>query len=220
MIFLRQTDIIEPAKLDALNVTIIGLGGIGSPTAEKLARMGVKNITLYDSDEVNEHNRPYTVYRRDQVGRKKTEALADVLFSAADDLNLRWYNCLVNNEFQDLNGIVISGLDSMASRKQVWQAIMNQPKQVELYIDGRMAAQIARILIVNPNIPTQKEWYESTLFNDTPENAIPCSARAIGYNTGMISSLIAEQIKCYANNEPLTKEQIFDYTSKMWVIGK
>ena len=39
-------------KLRAAHVAVIGVGGVGSWTAEALARSGVGNLTLVDLDEV------------------------------------------------------------------------------------------------------------------------------------------------------------------------
>ena len=44
------------AKLRSAHVAVIGVGGVGSWTAEALARSGVGNITLVDLDEVCVNN--------------------------------------------------------------------------------------------------------------------------------------------------------------------
>ena len=43
-------------KLQNLTVTIVGLGGVGSPVAVQLARMGVGTLRLIDSDVIDKSN--------------------------------------------------------------------------------------------------------------------------------------------------------------------
>src|SRR6185295_4722128 len=66
------------ARLRAARIAVIGLGGVGSWTAEALARSGVAELTLIDLDHVAESN----VNRQVQavgatVGQAKTEALRE-----------------------------------------------------------------------------------------------------------------------------------------------
>lgn len=44
------------AKLSKSSITIVGVGGVGSWTAEAIARHGIQNITLIDLDNVAESN--------------------------------------------------------------------------------------------------------------------------------------------------------------------
>jgi tRNA A37 threonylcarbamoyladenosine dehydratase len=66
------------ARLRAARVAVVGLGGVGSWSAEALARSGVAELTLIDLDHVAESN----VNRQVQavgatLGRAKTEALRE-----------------------------------------------------------------------------------------------------------------------------------------------
>ncbi|HMC14616.1 MAG TPA: ThiF family adenylyltransferase, partial [Albitalea sp.] len=66
------------ARLRAARVAVVGLGGVGSWTAEALARSGVAELTLIDLDHVAESN----INRQVQalgatLGQAKTEALRE-----------------------------------------------------------------------------------------------------------------------------------------------
>lgn len=75
-VFLRNAKItIESLKKSS--VLILGLGGIGSNTAIGLARSGVGRLILVDFDTVESSNLNRQQYRMDQIGRKKTEAMAE-----------------------------------------------------------------------------------------------------------------------------------------------
>jgi proteasome lid subunit RPN8/RPN11 len=68
------------AVLGDLKVAIIGCGGTGSAVAEQLIRLGVRDLTLIDPDDLSESNvtRVYGSTVAD-VGRPKVEVLADHL---------------------------------------------------------------------------------------------------------------------------------------------
>lgn len=57
-------------------IAIIGLGAIGSPIAEALARGGVRQLTLWDEDIVEAGNICRSIYDNTDIGNAKAEALA------------------------------------------------------------------------------------------------------------------------------------------------
>jgi hypothetical protein len=203
----RQMDIVRPG--DDLNfpVSVIGCGGIGSPTALALAKMGVNNIRLYDPDILENHNLPNQIYRLEDITKYKVEALAGVLQSFAGIIPTV-FNTLVNGNHR-FEGVVVSGVDSMSSRQEIWKAIKFKPN-VSLYVDGRMGAEACRIYTIRPVDPNDVKFYETFLYNDENAQELPCTGRAIIYNVFMIASLICNQIKKFARGEPFHKEIIFD----------
>ncbi|MFI8915706.1 HesA/MoeB/ThiF family protein [Streptomyces sp. NPDC053513] len=73
-------------RLLAARIGVIGIGGIGGIVAQHLAAAGVGRFWLVDDDRVALHNlnRQFTYARRD-LGRPKTEALADYLGAIRPD---------------------------------------------------------------------------------------------------------------------------------------
>ena len=67
------------AKLQAAQVAVVGLGGLGSNIAILLARMGISHLHLIDFDKVDVSNLHRQQYFVEQVGLCKTEALASTL---------------------------------------------------------------------------------------------------------------------------------------------
>ena len=66
------------ARLRAAHACVVGVGGVGSWTAEALARGGVGAITLIDLDEVCVSNVNRQLHALDgQIGRPKVEVLAE-----------------------------------------------------------------------------------------------------------------------------------------------
>lgn len=64
-------------------VAICGLGGLGSNIAISLARAGIGKLILIDFDRVDLANLHRQQYKTDQIGRYKTEALAENLRESA-----------------------------------------------------------------------------------------------------------------------------------------
>jgi len=203
MNYLRQIDILNPNEI-LYPVTLIGCGGIGSPTALNLAKVGCKNIVLVDPDIVEEHNLPNQLFRFSDVEKKKTEALRDLLLDFSDcDVKL------IPEFFKDqeLSGVVISGLDTMSARQDVWSKVKFN-LEVPLYIDGRIGAEIVQVFTIRPSQIEDIELYESHLFSDEEGVELPCTARAIIYTGFVAGGLIVSQFKKW-----LREEQFYSYLS-------
>ena len=66
------------ARIRAAHVAVIGIGGVGSWTAEALARSGVASLTLIDLDHVAESNINRQIHALDTtVGQAKIEAMRE-----------------------------------------------------------------------------------------------------------------------------------------------
>lgn len=64
------------SSLGDKKIAIIGLGAIGSPIAEALARGGVRQLTLWDGDIVEAGNICRSIYDNTDIGNAKAKALA------------------------------------------------------------------------------------------------------------------------------------------------
>ncbi|NIF86167.1 tRNA threonylcarbamoyladenosine dehydratase [Comamonas sp. Tr-654] len=66
------------ARIRAAHVVVVGVGGVGSWTAEALARSGVSRLTLIDMDHVAESNINRQIHAlTSTVGQAKIEAMRD-----------------------------------------------------------------------------------------------------------------------------------------------
>ena len=66
-------------KLWNARVGIGGIGGLGSHTALALARAGIGHLHIVDDDEVDLSNINRQAYFLSQVGKKKTDALIEII---------------------------------------------------------------------------------------------------------------------------------------------
>ena len=70
-------------RFSSATVAICGLGGLGSNIAIALARAGIGKLILIDFDRVDITNLHRQQYKANQIGRYKTEALAENLLEIA-----------------------------------------------------------------------------------------------------------------------------------------
>ena len=71
------------SKFSSAAVAVCGLGGLGSNIAIALARAGVGRLLLIDYDRVDITNLHRQQYKANQIGKYKTEALAENLIEIA-----------------------------------------------------------------------------------------------------------------------------------------
>lgn len=216
MDFLRQLDIIRPDALD-FPINIIGCGGIGSPTALALAKMGCTQLTLYDPDTVEDHNLPNQLFPVTSLGRPKVEVLAEVLEQFTDCKPVVVQRAVTGEE--SLQGVCILAVDTMAARQDLWRGI-HRNLAVPLLIDARMGGEVGSIFSVHPMEPEEIAFYESTLHDDDEAFQLPCTAQAIIYNALIMASLIANQVKKFALGETLDYEIFFNLKNLMFLNNK
>ncbi len=206
MNFQRQLDILPPEQL-RFPVHVVGCGGIGSMAALALGKMGLERLILYDDDCVSEHNLPNQFYRHRDLGARKTTALKAIL-AAFTDSEIETVDQRV--EGGHFTGVVLVAVDTMCSRRRIWDNSIRFRPQVSLFVDARMGAEVARIYTVVPVDPDDVRFYETTLYSDAEAETLPCTQRAIVYNTLAISALVSNQIKKSARREKLAREVVLD----------
>lgn len=86
------------ARFSAAAVAVCGLGGLGSHIAAALARAGIGRLILIDFDRVELTNLHRQQYNADQIGRYKTEALAENLRAIAPYLEVETVTAAVTED--------------------------------------------------------------------------------------------------------------------------
>lgn len=82
-------------KMQQARIAVAGLGGLGSNTAVLLCRMGVGHLHLLDHDRVDLANINRQQYFLEQIGKYKTEALAEILYKINPYIKLQIDNIKV-----------------------------------------------------------------------------------------------------------------------------
>ncbi len=74
----RLFGVASAARICAAHVAVVGIGGVGSWSAEALARSGVGHLTLIDLDHVAESNINRQVHAlNDTIGQAKVQAMRE-----------------------------------------------------------------------------------------------------------------------------------------------
>lgn len=188
----RQSGVVPTDVVGALDITIVGVGSIGSHTAESLAKMGVRTISIYDDDHVEAHNLPNQGYGIPDLGKSKVGATAEKL--------LRLYGTQVEASMDRItedstieSGIVIAAVDSMSARKAIFEAC-RMSSDVQLYVDPRMGAQYGTIQLVDMNNEEEIAEYLGTLIEDADAYQAPCTEKSTIYCASGMAAFIAALI--------------------------
>ena len=149
-------------RLQEIRITIVGVGGTGSPVAVQLAKMGVANLQLIDMDSIDITNLPrvYGASSADigrskvQVVKKHIETFSNTIVSAihADVTNKNMLTHLIESD------IIFACSDNLTSR-----AVLNEISvryaiplidvgcRISLNGNGSISQAIAKVQIVTPD---------------------------------------------------------------------
>lgn len=107
------------SRLKNSSVAVFGVGGVGSYTAEALARSGIGNIALIDNDTVNVTNiNRQIIALQSTVGMLKTEAAKARILDINPNCNVTLHSCFyTGNEFPlDEFDYIADAIDSVTSK--------------------------------------------------------------------------------------------------------
>ena len=79
-------------KIRDYSVIIVGVGGVGSVTAEMLVRCGVGKLILFDYDKIENANMNRLFYTPDQIGMEKVVAAKQTLEKINPDVKIEAYS--------------------------------------------------------------------------------------------------------------------------------
>ena len=124
----------ERRILESAVVGIAGAGGLGSNCAMHLVRTGVKKLVIVDFDVVGESNLNRQFFFRDQLGRKKVDALAENLRRIEPDLSLdlRDVRLAPDNIDWTFSGcsVIVEAFDSADAKSMLLHALLPLGKPI------------------------------------------------------------------------------------------
>ena len=162
--FDQQRRIFPPTL--AQPVTVIGAGSVGSQLAINLARLGCTQLTVWDGDSVASHNIPMSAYRLGDISRPKVRALAELVRDATG-VQLSVVERMYAGE--PLKGAVVSCVDTMDARADIWRAVRDNPF-VPLLVDTRLGGENIMVFAIQPCAPEDIAYYEH--FSYTTKDAV------------------------------------------------
>lgn len=187
---------------DTFSITLIGAGGIGATTALALAKMGAKYIEIWDDDQVSPENLPTQLHRISDVGNAKVEGLYRTLVTYADELAVEPIQKRVEALTSLRSTLVISAVDSITARQEIWRALNNSSSAWRFYIDARMAAEEYQHYLLDTD-PETAERYDAALMSMDESSAptLACTEKATFYTAMISAGHIGTQVRNIVRGE-------------------
>lgn len=194
--FLWSQDIFNPEFDKQPKIVIVGAGWIGCGTTFALAQLGFKDITVIDFDEVELKNTSSQLYKQEDIGKMKVQALHDnVLAFTWTDIQV--FNDKFKPEYVKDADIVIAAVDVMSVRKEILEACTIKTKR---FIDCRMASMAFEI---HSYIPVYENvLYLRTRFPDEEATQVTCTNKSSSFNTFAIAAFITRLVVGITKDDP------------------
>lgn len=205
----RHHSIFDPSKWTQ-RVDVIGVGATGSKIALSLAKLGVRNLHVWDGDTVEAHNLANQAYNLSDVGSRKVEATHFHIAQATRSPS-RTHGYWQDTDARTLGEVVFCMVDSMAVRKAVYEGVKRSAR-VKLVVDSRMGADHAQLLTYSPQDPDSLRAYEGTLFSDDDahvEVSACGTAITVGPTGDIISGYAVWHFIKHAAGQPVEREIVF-----------
>lgn len=211
---IRQRDLVPPEKLRATAVAVIGVGAIGRQVANLLGSMGAPRITVIDPDTVGVENLAVQGYVPGDIGKLKVEVVRDHIErtnpGGVTVLGIaRKYDKFFDPFRTPEDKLaVFCCVDSIADREFIWKHLRAGPNtaDMELFVDGRMAAETLRVFSWKKGDPTAA--YDSTLFPSEEAFHAPCTGRSTLYSSYVAAGLMVGEFAKWLRNGYLTESQL------------
>ena len=165
-------------------VVVGGAGGIGSWLSFFLARANF-NVILSDFDTVEEHNIGGQLFKRNQIGMYKAEAVGrNVSEFSTNTINAQIVKITEETATHEFMFSAFDNMDARRAMFKVWKRSWNNMNR-PIFIDGRLNAEQFQIFCVTPE--NADEYERIHLFNDSEVEDAPCSAQQTTHTAAMIA---------------------------------
>ena len=177
-------------------IHIIGAGATGSRIWLALVELGLTNISIYDFDDVEAHNLANQIYLNEDIGSAKIDACYQYYYRKTGHRppkSMQFINAKVGEDSGPLEGIVFLLTDTMASRKEIFEACIRGKSF--LMIETRMASSYGDIKTVNPfNDVECLQWDHSLVSDDDAEVSACGSSISVGPTASVIANMAVWQM--------------------------
>lgn len=181
---------------EKLEISIIGLGGIGSYLAYFLSRIGNHNFYIYDYDVIDETNMAGQMYTIDCIGQTKVDMTEEIMEE---------YSGVIPNSMDKftkdsmVTPYMFTPLDNMDVRELAFNKWVDEygDSNEALFVDCRMLMESLEVYFVTKD---RIEDYRKELFPDAEIEEAPCSAKATSHCGAMCASLAVAGFTNYLSN--------------------
>lgn len=188
------------------NITIVGIGNIGSWLALFLGRIGYK-LTLIDYDTVESHNLGGQFFPQNLVGSKKVyvdNVLKGFGVKEIDILESKFNpNILISTD------IIISCVDNMTTRKELFE--FAKTSGAALFLDGRALAELFEVYCVDLENEEEKEKYNQYLYKEEEVPDAACNFKSTSHCGAACASFITNALNIRVANYILKDKIYYEY---------
>ena len=190
-----------------LDISLAGLGGIGSYVAFLLSRLVLTKLHLYDNDTIESVNLSGQLFSHSDLGLPKTTTVGKMMDNYGNSISKILHSSYT--EYSYAYKIMICGFDNMEARKiyfnNWYRNVHILPNDTEkkkcLFIDGRLNAEEFEIFCIQGtdlrNISTYKNKY---LFSDEEAAPTVCSYKQTSFCASMIASMMVNLLINFVTN--------------------
>ena len=198
-------------KVDKFVIPIIvgGAGGIGSWLTLFLSRMlpPTSYIILYDFDKVEEVNMAGQLFRTQDIGKLKVNAMRDIVrdFSGYERITMQ----PDRYDLESLKSpVMFSCFDNMVARKDMFENWLQEAESYpdSIFIDGRLNAEQFQVFYVT--LDNALKYKNNHLFNDSEVEDVNCSYKQTTHFAAAIAAKMVQGFTAFLDS---TYELPFKY---------
>ena len=214
---IRHRDIIPPAELNKLSALVLGTGAIGRQVAIQLAAIGVPRLALIDPQNVEVENLAAQGFFEADLGAPKVAAVNGLVKAINSEVST--ITCVEDYKKDHIeNTKAMSGrmavfccVDSIEVRKTIWSdfiALIHKTNEDALFVDGRMRAEVARVLAVSGI--EGRDYYPESLFSAGDAEPGSCTAKTTIYCANIVAGMMVGQLTRWLRGRPLDQDVLFN----------
>ena len=194
-IILKNVGIIGQEKIINSKVLIIGIGGLGSPTADLLARAGVGLIGVMDHDKVDLSNiHRQTLYNESDVGKYKVSVTKKRLQLINKNIKVKIYQSKADennlNKIVNEYDIIIDGSDNFETKFLLNKCSLKYKKKLIVGAISKFDGHLFSFDFSSKKSPCLKCFYQS----EPSDEILNCETEGIlGTTASIVGSLQANE---------------------------
>ena len=177
-----------------VNVLIVGAGGVGSWTTLFLDRCGF-SIEIVDFDTVSIENYAGQFYNKESLHKNKATAVVELCYSFCELSNVVEHpDAFRGMTYINNVNVVISAVDTVEARGDVFAFYKNLDTDNKLFIDARLSAEFFSLICIaklyNQSLGISEQEYMNNLNNLNSLDNDVCTLRQTSHIAAMCASYI------------------------------
>lgn len=185
----KSYEYFQPEKVRE-RIHVVGCGSVGATVAEKLVRLGLTKITLWDMDTVCPHNLANQIFRQKDIGVAKVVALEDILSEINPDIKDFLKLCPEGWNGQQLSGYVFLCVDNIELRREIVEKHLNN-SAVKAMFDFRTLLESAQHYAADWSDYGMKKNFLNSMSFTHEEAAKETPVSACGTTLGVVTTVRA-----------------------------